>query len=79
MSKNTSLDKNLKRLFILLGLLILSPIVLNISFKALKVFPNQPKIVIAYVLLIIGVFLIIYTVYFGFKTFKNILDSLFNQ
>ncbi len=78
MSKDNSFDKNLKRLLILLGLLILSPIVLNTSFKALKVFTDQPKIIIAYSLLVIGVFLILYTVYFGFKTFKNILDSLFN-
>ncbi|RBW55886.1 MULTISPECIES: DUF6095 family protein [Tenacibaculum] len=79
MSKDTSFDKNIKNLFILLGLLILSPIVLNVSFKALKVFTEQPKIIIAYTLLVIGILLILYTVYFGFKTFKNILDSLFNQ
>lgn len=79
MSKNTSLEKSLKKVVILLGLLIISPLILSISFKALRIFTTSPKIILAYSLLIAGILLTLYTVYFGFKTFKSILDSLFKD
>ncbi|MDC1162503.1 DUF6095 family protein [Tenacibaculum sp.] len=79
MTKSPSFEKGLKQLLILLGLLIFSPIVLSIAFKALKIFTSSPKIYLAYAILTLGVCLILFTIYFGFKTFKTFLDALFNK
>lgn len=79
MSKPTTPDNVVKKFLILLGLLILSPIVLSFGFKALKIFTESPKNYIAYVLLALGIFLILYTVYYGFKTIKAFLDNLFQK
>ena len=56
MTKTTTFDKVVKRFLILLGLLIVSPIVLSIGFKALRVFTESPKNYIAYILLTLGGF-----------------------
>lgn len=79
MSKPITSDRVVKRFVILLGLLILSPIVLSFGFKALRVFTESPKNFIAYFLLGLGIFLILFTVYFGFKTIKTFLDNLFQK
>lgn len=79
MNKITAPERNVKRALILLLLLIVSPIILNLAFKALKIFNTSPKIFIAYGLLITGILLILYTVYFGFRTIKGVLDSLFKE
>ena len=73
------LSKGIKRLSILLGLLIASPIILNIGFKALKLYTESPKIYLAYAIVFVGVSLILFTVYFAFKTFKTFLDALFHK
>ena len=72
-------ERVFKRFLILLSLFALSPTVLNFGFNALKTYTTSPKSIIAYTLLIIGFGLIIYTVYFGFKTFKLLLDTLFTK
>lgn len=72
-------EKPIKRFLILLSLFIISPILLSIAFKALKIYKTSPENLIAYGLLVIGAVLIIYTVYFGFRTFKILLDTLFNK
>ncbi|WP_272149838.1 DUF6095 family protein [Tenacibaculum aiptasiae] len=79
MTKTTTFDKVVKRFLILLGLLIVSPIVLSIGFKALRVFTESPKNYIAYILLTLGGFLILFTVYYGFRTIKAFLDNLFQK
>lgn len=79
MSKPTTPDNVVKKFLILLGLLILSPIILSFGFKALRIFTESPKNYIAYVLLVLGIFLILYTVYYGFKTIKTFLDNLFQK
>ncbi|CAM1371489.1 conserved hypothetical protein [Tenacibaculum litopenaei] len=73
------MEQNLKRLLILLGLLIFSPLVLNIAFKALRIFKDYPKVFLAYILLIAGILLTLYSVYYGFRTFKGIVDTLFKE
>ncbi|WBX72830.1 DUF6095 family protein [Tenacibaculum pacificus] len=78
MSKKTTTDTVVKKFLILLGLLIVSPITLSLGFKAQKIFTESPKIYIAYISLALGVFLIFFTVYHGFKTIKSFLDTLFN-
>lgn len=79
MSKQTTPDSVIKRFVLLLGLLITSPIVLSIGFKALRVYTESPKNIIAYLILSIGVFLILFTVFYGFKTIKVFLDNLFQK
>lgn len=79
MNKPSTFDKVIRKFLILLGLLISSPIVLSLGFKALRIFDKSPKYYIAYVLLTIGGFLILFTVYFGFKTIKAFLDNLFQK
>lgn len=79
MPKTITIDVAIKKLLFLLGLLIISPITLNVAFKAIRVFKTAPKIYLAYGLLIVGATLIIFTVYFGFKTFKTILNLIFKN
>ncbi|WP_299160596.1 DUF6095 family protein [uncultured Tenacibaculum sp.] len=79
MNKPKTFDKVVKKFLILLGLLILSPITLSFGFKAQRIFTESPKKFIAYILLTLGVFLILFTVYYGFKTIKAFLDNLFQK
>lgn len=79
MTKPVTFEKGVKKLLIFLGLLIASPLVLSVAFKALRIFKEAPKVFLAYGLLAIGVILILFTVYFGFKTFKTLLDFLFEK
>jgi len=79
MNKPTTMETGIKKLLVFLGLLIVSPIVLSIAFKALRAFKDAPKVFIAYGLLVIGILLILFTVYYGFKTFKTILDHIFSK
>ncbi|MBE7629998.1 DUF6095 family protein [Tenacibaculum piscium] len=78
MTKKTTKKNVLKRFFILLGLLSVSPIVITIGFKALKIYTENPEKYIAYFLVALGVFLILFSVYYGFKTIKTFLDALFD-
>lgn len=79
MNKATTFETGIKKLLVFLGLLIVSPLVLSIAFKALRAFKDAPKVFIAYGLLAVGILLILFTVYYGFKTFKTILDYLFSK
>ena len=68
------------RFLILIGLFIITPITLNLSFKAFKIYNNEDqKMIIAYTLLIIGIILVIYTLFHAFITFKKILNLIFNN
>ena len=79
MSVNTNLlSKALKRLGILVFLFILSPISLNIGFKALNKFTEE-SIWIAYLIIGFSSILIILTLIFAYKTFKILLNALFNS
>ncbi|WP_440121202.1 DUF6095 family protein [Tenacibaculum sp. Ill] len=79
MNKPTTFETGIKKLLVFLGLLIISPLVLSVAFKAMRAFKEAPKVFIAYGLLVIGILLILFTVYYGFKTFKTILDHLFSK
>ncbi|MCD8449134.1 DUF6095 family protein [Tenacibaculum dicentrarchi] len=79
MTKKITNDTVVKKFLTLLGLLIVSPIMLSLAFKVQRIFTQTPKIYIAYILLLIGCFLILFTVYYGFKTIKTFLDVLFNS
>ena len=74
-----TLQKGLIRLAVLLLLFILTPILITISFKALKNYTESPEIFIAYFLLLLSFTLLVVTIIFAFKTFKLLLDAFFNQ
>ena len=73
------LGKGLKYLGILVFLFIASPITLTMGFKALKKFENTPKEYLSYIILTVATILILFTIYFAFKTFKILLKALFNN
>ncbi|WP_298778700.1 DUF6095 family protein [uncultured Polaribacter sp.] len=73
------LGKGLIRLGILILLFILTPIILTMSFKAIKKFTESPEIYFAYGLFLISIILLIFTLYFTFKTFKVISNAIFNN
>ncbi|MDG2357789.1 MAG: DUF6095 family protein [Polaribacter sp.] len=79
---NTNLNllaRGLKYLGILIFLFIASPILLTIGYKALTKFENTPKEYLSYVILFTAGVLMIFTIYFAFKTFRTLLKALFND
>ena len=80
MSTNVNLlGKGLKYLGLLVFLFIASPISLTMGFKALKKFENTPKEYLSYIIIIAAGILIIFTIFFAFKTFKILLKAIFND
>ena len=80
MSTDTNLlGKGLIRLGILVLLFIVSPIIITMSFKAFDEFTEAPKIYIAYFIFVLGCALIIFTIYYAFKTFGIIKKAIFNK
>lgn len=73
------LGKGLKYLGILVFLFIASPITLTMGFKALDKFKNTPKEYLSYLIIGAAVILIIFTIYFAFKTFQTLLKAIFNN
>lgn len=73
------LAKGFKQLLFLIPLFILSPILLTIAFRALKKFTESPQIYIAYAFLVFSILLILFSLYFAFKTFGTILNAFFNK
>jgi hypothetical protein len=71
------LGKGVKKLLLLILLLIVSPITLNIAFKALN--KMEDSTFIAYLILAFAIILIVLTLILAFKTFKTFLDALFNK
>jgi hypothetical protein len=80
MSTNVNLlGKGLKYLGFLVLLFIASPISLTMGFKALKKFENTPKEYLSHIIIIAAGILIIFTIFFAFKTFKILLKAIFND
>lgn len=80
MSTNVDLlGKGLIRLGVLVLLFIASPIIITMGFKALDKFKEAPKLYYAYAIILVGIISLIFTIYFAFKTFKIISNSLFNK
>ncbi len=79
MTHTKQLGKGLKNLGVLLFLLILSPISLTMSFKALDKFSETPNYWVAILLILISSFLTIFTLGFAFRTFKTLLDAFFKH
>ena len=80
MSTDTNLlGKGLIRLGILIFLFIASPIIITMGFKALDKFTEAPQTYLAYLILAGGSILLIYTMYFAFKTFGVLQKAIFNN
>jgi len=75
----TLLEKGIRKALILFGLLIITPIISQLGFRALKRFTEAPKIYIAYGLLTLGAVLVVFTIYFAMKTIQTFLNALFNS
>lgn len=71
--------KGFKKLMILLALLIISPLLLTFSFKAMKLYKEGMSYTISIVGVILSGILILFTLYFAFKTFQTFLDALFSD
>jgi hypothetical protein len=71
------LGKGVKMLLLLILLLIVSPITLNIAFKALN--KMDDSMFIAYGILGLAIVLVVLTLILAFKTFKTFLDALFDK
>ena len=71
--------KGFRKLLILVGLLIASPLLLTVSFKALKLYKEGSLYYISIAGVVLSSILIFFTLYFAFKTFKTLLDSLFSD
>jgi predicted membrane channel-forming protein YqfA (hemolysin III family) len=73
------LSKGLIRLGILILLFILSPVIMTMGFKALDKFRETANEYVAYLILGFSAILLIYTLYFGFKTFGVLQKAIFND
>ena len=71
--------KGFRKLLILVGLLIASPLLLTLSFKALKIYKEGSLFFISIAGVVLSSILIFFTLYFAFKTFKTLLDALFSD
>lgn len=73
------LGKSLRQLAVLIFLFIASPIALTMGYKALDKFKDTPQMYLSYIILVAAAVLTIFTIYFAFKTFKTLLNALFNN
>lgn len=71
--------KGFRKLLILLGLLIASPLLLTISFKALKIYKEGYLFYISVTGIVLSSILTFFTLFFAFKTFKTLIDALFSE
>lgn len=72
-------EKVIKMFLKLLGLLVLSPIIFSIAIKAKRIYTEGVGVYISYVLLTIGALLLLFAVYFGFRTIQTFLNTLFRD
>ena len=71
--------KGFRKLLILLGLLIASPLLLTISFKAIKIYKEGYFFYISILGIVLAAILTFFTLFFAFKTFKTLIDALFSE
>ena len=73
------LGKGLKQLGLLVFLLIASPILLSMAFKAIRIFKDGIQYAFSIPFLIVSGLLILFTIFYAFRTFRTILSSLFQE
>jgi membrane protein YdbS with pleckstrin-like domain len=74
-----TLKKGLKQLGILLFLLIISPLAMSFAFKAIRIYTEGVSYWISIGFLVLAGLLTLFTIVFAFRTFRTLLDSLFND
>lgn len=79
MKQQNQYEKPIKNFLILLGLLIVSPLILSIGFRSQRIYNEGIDTYISWFLIILGISLALFTVYFGFKTFQSLLTALFRK
>ena len=72
------LSESMMKLFNSLLVLVLIPLIAK-SFKALKLYKEGTPFYISVLGVILSSLLIIFTLFFAFKTFKTLLDALFSD
>jgi hypothetical protein len=73
------LSKGLVRLGVVILLFIASPIIITMGFKAIDKFTESPQNIFAYLFLGVGCLLLLYSMYFAFKTFGVLSKAIFNN
>lgn len=73
------LGKALIKLAILVFLLILSPTLITIAYKAIKLYPEGIAYGLSLLFLVFAGSLVIFTLFFAFKTFGTISKAIFNK
>ena len=73
------LGKGLRQLGILVFLLIASPILLSMAFKAIRIFKEGIQYAFSIAFLVVSGLLILFTIFYAFRTFRTILSSLFQE
>lgn len=71
--------KGFRKLLILLVLLIASPLLLTISFKAIKFYGEGYLYYVSIIGIVLSSMLTFFTLFFAFKTFKTLLEALFSE
>ena len=71
--------KGFRKLLILLVLLIASPLLLTISFKAIKIYGDGYLYYVSITGIVLSSMLTFFTLFFAFKTFKTLLEALFSE
>lgn len=79
MEKKNPYERVIKKFLQLLALLFISPIIFSIALKAKRIYTEGLAVHIATILIIIGACLLIYAVFFGFKTFQLLIKTLFRN
>lgn len=77
--KTHSYEKVIKQFLILLLLLFTSPVILSVALKAKRIYVDDSNFFIGYILLGIACILLIFTVFYGFKTFKTLRKTIFEE
>tara|TARA_R110002073_G_scaffold8207_7_gene45950 strand:+ start:58433 stop:58678 length:246 start_codon:yes stop_codon:yes gene_type:complete len=73
------LSKGLKQLGFLLLLLIASPVLLSMSFKAISIYKEGTQYWLSIVFLIFSSLMMLFTIFFAFRAFRTILNALFQD
>ena len=80
MSTNINLLGNaLKKIGVLIFLFIASPILLTMAFKAINKFTDGYQFWFSVLFVVLAVLLLIFTIYFAFKTFGTISKAIFGD
>lgn len=79
MANTKILQSGLKYLGILLFLLIASPLLLTLGFKALKLYNQTPQKWVSFLIIGFAAVMILFTILFAFKTFRILMDAFFKE